>query len=70
MADLESLEASLHIVGNLNAVTLVAIGALTALLLAWARKTRQAEGPTWGCGYVKPTERMQYTGAVFRGVAC
>src|ERR1019366_346148 len=44
---------------------LVVIGALTAPLLAWERNTRQAEGPTWGCGYVKPTERMQYTGRSF-----
>jgi formate hydrogenlyase subunit 3/multisubunit Na+/H+ antiporter MnhD subunit len=65
LLDLESSDAPLHIVGNLNAVTLVAIGALTAFLLAWARNTRQAEGPTWGCGYVKPTERMQYTGRSF-----
>ncbi len=62
---LESSDAPLHILGNLNAVMLVAIAGLTALLLAWARITRQAEGPTWGCGYVKPTERMQYTGRSF-----
>lgn len=65
LLDLESSDAPLYIVGNLNAVTLIATGALTALLLTWARNTRQAEGPTWGCGYVKPTERMQYTGRSF-----
>jgi NADH:ubiquinone oxidoreductase subunit 5 (subunit L)/multisubunit Na+/H+ antiporter MnhA subunit len=65
LLNLELSEAPLHIVGNLNAVTLVAIGGLTALLLAWARYTRQAEGPTWACGYVKPTVRMQYTGRSF-----
>jgi hydrogenase-4 component B len=62
--DLDASE-SLSIVGNLNAVLLVACGVLTALLLFWARKTRQPEGPTWGCGYVKPTARMQYTGRSF-----
>jgi formate hydrogenlyase subunit 3/multisubunit Na+/H+ antiporter MnhD subunit len=62
---LQSSEISLQTVGNLNAVTLVAVVALTAVILALARKTRQPEGPTWGCGYVKPTERMQYTGRSF-----
>jgi len=65
LLDLESSEAPLHIVGNLNAVMLVAIAGLTVLLLAWARHARHADGPTWGCGYVKPTERMQYTGRSF-----
>jgi hydrogenase-4 component B len=62
---LESSEVPLPTIGSINAVTLVAVGALMALIVAWARKTRQAEGPTWGCGYVKPTERMQYTGRSF-----
>jgi hydrogenase-4 component B len=65
LLDLESSEEALGIVGNLNVVLLVVIGALTTLLLAWERITRQAEGPTWACGYVKPTERMQYTGRSF-----
>ena len=25
----------------------------------------RAEGPTWGCGYARPTPRMQYTGQSF-----
>jgi hydrogenase-4 component B len=66
LLDLDALDAApLYIVGNLNTVTLIASGVLTALLLVWARQTRQAEGPTWGCGYVKPTQRMQYTGRSF-----
>jgi formate hydrogenlyase subunit 3/multisubunit Na+/H+ antiporter MnhD subunit len=65
LLDLESSAAPLPIVGNLNAITLVAAGTMTALVVAWARGTRQAEGPTWGCGYVRPTERMQYTGRSF-----
>ena len=32
---------------------------------SWSRKAARAEGPTWGCGYVKPTVRMQYTGRSF-----
>ena len=28
-------------------------------------RPRAAEGPTWGCGYVRPTARMQYTGRSF-----
>jgi hydrogenase-4 component B len=66
LLDLEALDAApLNLVGNLNTVTLIASGVLTALLLIWARHTRQAEGPTWGCGYVKSTQRMQYTGRSF-----
>jgi hydrogenase-4 component B len=40
--------------------------ALAALLL-W-RRLRNSEvtaGPTWGCGYVAPTPRMQYTSSSF-----
>jgi formate hydrogenlyase subunit 3/multisubunit Na+/H+ antiporter MnhD subunit len=65
LMDLESSEAPLQRVGTLNAVILAAVGAMTALVVAWARSTRQAEGATWGCGYVRPTERMQYTGRSF-----
>jgi formate hydrogenlyase subunit 3/multisubunit Na+/H+ antiporter MnhD subunit len=60
-----SSQAPLNVVGTINAVTVVAAGAMTALLVAWALRTRQAEGPTWGCGYVRPTPRMQYTGRSF-----
>ena len=48
------------------AAVLVALG-----LAAWAWRGRRlraatvAESETWGCGYARPTARMQYTGASF-----
>ena len=62
---LESSEVPLYIVGNINSWTLISIGVVALILLALSRKASRAEGPTWGCGYVKPTERMQYTGRSF-----
>ncbi|HLN29120.1 MAG TPA: proton-conducting transporter membrane subunit [Gemmataceae bacterium] len=65
LLELESSDAPLHIVGNINAWTLLAV-ALGALgFYAWSRMRGRTEGPTWGCGYVRPTARMQYTGRSF-----
>ena len=38
---------------------------MAAVLLALTRKSLRAQGATWGCGYAKPTTRMQYTGRSF-----
>ncbi len=40
----------------------------TALLLAWRRRLLRRPQPvadTWGCGFTRPTPRMQYTGSSF-----
>jgi NADH:ubiquinone oxidoreductase subunit 5 (subunit L)/multisubunit Na+/H+ antiporter MnhA subunit len=66
---LELSEAPLQTLGNMNAWTLIAIGALVVVSLALSRKAAQAKGPTWGCGYVMPTARMQYTGRSFAEMA-
>ena len=48
------------------AVVLVAALGLTSLLLWLRLRTSIVEtGPTWGCGYVAPTPRMQYTSSSF-----
>jgi hydrogenase-4 component B len=62
---LESSEAPLQIVGNINALLLMGSGAVALVLLVVLRNAAQAEGPTWGCGYIAPTVRMQYTGQSF-----
>ncbi len=46
-----------------NVALLAAVAALAALLAARARAA--ARDDTWGCGYVAPTPRMQYTGRSF-----
>jgi NADH:ubiquinone oxidoreductase subunit 5 (subunit L)/multisubunit Na+/H+ antiporter MnhA subunit len=62
---LESSESPLQIVGNINAWTLIACGTVALALLALLRRAVQAEGSTWGCGYIEPTARIQYTGRSF-----
>ena len=51
---------------SIMAVALVALLALTSELL-WnrLRKSVVETGPTWGCGFVAPTSRMQYTSSSF-----
>jgi hydrogenase-4 component B len=62
---MERSEAPLGTLGDLNAWTLIALGTAAAFLLALSRPSSRAEGPTWGCGYLTPTPRMQYTGRSF-----
>ncbi|MBI3848363.1 MAG: oxidoreductase [Planctomycetes bacterium] len=62
---LETSDTPLQIVGVINAWTIVAFVAATFLLIARSRKPTRKDAPTWGCGYVKPTVRMQYTGRSF-----
>ncbi|MFI5460555.1 MAG: proton-conducting transporter membrane subunit [Isosphaerales bacterium] len=65
LQELESSQAPLHLIGNINALTLMAFGAVALVFSVLLRRTALAEGSTWGCGYVKPTVRMQYTGRSF-----
>jgi hydrogenase-4 component B len=52
----------------ISAMAVVLLGGLilTGVVL-WRRlrRTGTAAGPTWGCGYVAPTPRMQYTASSF-----
>jgi hydrogenase-4 component B len=57
--------APLTTLGSLNGWILAASAAVAVIFLAWGKITRRVEGPTWGCGYAKPTVRMQYTGLSF-----
>ena len=51
-------------------ISLVAAALLVAIaaLLLWRRsrlRSPQPLAPTWGCGFGRPTARMQYTGSSF-----
>jgi NADH:ubiquinone oxidoreductase subunit 5 (subunit L)/multisubunit Na+/H+ antiporter MnhA subunit len=65
LLSLESATAPLRTLGHVNAWTLIAVATGTLGALALSRRGRRADGPTWGCGYVRPTVRMQYTGRSF-----
>lgn len=49
----------------LNSLLVALILALSAGYLLRLRKLPSSTGPTWGCGYLAPTPRMQYTGSSF-----
>jgi hydrogenase-4 component B len=63
--ELEASNTPIDIVGNINAWTLAVLGVVTLLTLVWLRRAAWVTGPTWGCGYIQPTVRMQYTGRSF-----
>lgn len=60
--DLTGTLTQAGIVGGLTVVTAAALWALRGGLLA-GRSVRT--GPTWGCGYLAPTPRLQYTASSF-----
>jgi NADH:ubiquinone oxidoreductase subunit 5 (subunit L)/multisubunit Na+/H+ antiporter MnhA subunit len=51
-------------IGVVNAGVLLA-GVIGTAGFVWLIRGRSAAGPTWGCGYARPTARMQYTGRSF-----
>ena len=65
MAALDSPQSPLAMLGTLNVVVWSAliIGAL--ILLVLRKKGPEVTDATWGCGYVAPTPRIQYTGQSF-----
>jgi hydrogenase-4 component B len=69
MPPLESAQASLRLLGNMNGWTLVALGVTAATLWLLTRKAPRSLAATWGCGYVRPTSRMQYTAQSFAEMA-
>jgi hypothetical protein len=47
-------------------ITLIVVIVALYLLKRRAQRSRKIEeGPTWGCGFTAPNERMQYTGESF-----
>lgn len=65
LSELAVSDASLATVGVVNAGVWVAVGGLAAVLVGLYRRNKPVPGPTWGCGYARPTTRMQYTGRSF-----
>jgi formate hydrogenlyase subunit 3/multisubunit Na+/H+ antiporter MnhD subunit len=65
VVELTLSEAPLDKLGALNAWALAAVAVTAVVLLALCRGGTQADGGTWGCGYARPTARMQYTGRSF-----
>lgn len=54
--------------GNLALISRLILGLLVlvmALRLILYRGKEVAKAPTWGCGFTRPTERMQYTGTSY-----
>jgi hypothetical protein len=62
----ESGRAASSSAGRITATAAILL-LLSIALFAWrARRTRgAAETETWGCGFSRPTARMQYTGSSF-----
>lgn len=64
-AALEASPSPLGVLSDLNAVVWVMIALVGLLLALVVRRGRVAAGPTWGCGYLAPAPRIQYTGQSF-----
>jgi hypothetical protein len=65
LLDLDQADAPLFTVGTANAWLLAAVGLVALALLGLTRRRPADTGPTWGCGYARPTVRIQYTGRSF-----
>lgn len=65
MAVLDSAQSPLAMLGTVNVVVWMALAAAALVLLVLRRRASESADATWGCGYVLPTPRMQYTGQSF-----
>jgi NADH:ubiquinone oxidoreductase subunit 5 (subunit L)/multisubunit Na+/H+ antiporter MnhA subunit len=61
----QAYTAPVDTLGIINLWALVALVLTAGGLLALTRTTVRADAPTWGCGYLRPSSRMQYTGRSF-----
>jgi hydrogenase-4 component B len=55
----------LGVVTAISASLLVTVGLLAFLRARLLRRRQVTTAPTWGCGYARPTELMQYTASSF-----
>lgn len=65
LPEVESSQAPLAVVGAIHAWALAAMLIGGGMVLALTGKRRRSIAATWGCGYARPTTRMQYTGRSF-----
>src|SRR5439155_1379079 len=69
--DLKDADSRLVALAPLDWITVMGVLLITALLatgtVLWVRLRRSVvdKGATWGCGYIAPTPRMQYTSSSF-----
>lgn len=70
LRSLDAEEAPLSALGRLNAGLLVLAVGGTLAFQRLVRRAPVADAGTWGCGYVRPTARMQYTGLSFAQILC
>jgi hydrogenase-4 component B len=57
-----------HILGKISLFGVILLLAVIMVLFFWRWRLRQApvsQGPTWGCGYLRPSARIQYTATAF-----
>jgi formate hydrogenlyase subunit 3/multisubunit Na+/H+ antiporter MnhD subunit len=62
---LEQSGVSLAFLGSVNVWVILAVAVSAGALLSLTRRAPRAKDATWGCGYLQPTSRMQYTGSSF-----
>ena len=65
MAALNSTQSPLGVLSQMNVVIWVMLALVGVLFLLVVRRGRVTAEPTWGCGYLAPTSRIQYTGQSF-----
>lgn len=56
------------ILGNISLLGAILLLAVAMVLFFWRLRLKQSivtHGPTWGCGYLRPTARIQYTATSF-----
>jgi formate hydrogenlyase subunit 3/multisubunit Na+/H+ antiporter MnhD subunit len=62
--DLLTQDVPLTTIGSINIGLWLTVMVVFALLAVWVRQ-QHTRVSTWGCGYVRPTPRMQYTSRSF-----
>lgn len=65
LTEFAAAKVSLPAVGAVNLALWGSIAITAVLLLNLNRRNGTASDATWGCGYLAPTTRMQYTGGSF-----